>query len=293
LKHNQCNCNSSELLHLLFHSYLTVFLAFLSVSNAFVCLHHMCSAAFKACNHTAESHDDTMECHHWADETFHCCHECENCDTASTPKSRTDECNEQFCDKVFNICSHFDSNSSYCTEIADNAAHCCYSCLDCPSSNAKATRTKNQNECNAKFCTAVFKACKDSDNPHIECGQIADEASGCCDACDTCEDKPSEDNECAADMCNKIYNTCTHVHPQNSSQCCERADAATHCCYNCIDCASSMKPPKPRYDHCLTDLCNDVYLQCIDTDRTSDKCRKMANHASECCDMCSDCISGM
>jgi len=265
------------------HSYLILFLALLSVSNAFVCLHHMCSAGFKACNHTAKSHDDTKECHHWADETFHCCHECEKCDAASTPEPKSDECNAQFCDKVFDACNRINSNSSNCMEIADEASHCCYSCLDCPStSRAKFVKGPKPQDCHVKFCAAVFQACKESDDPHIECMQVADEASGCCDACDACQA-----DLCNQDMCNKIFNRCSQTH--NSSDCCERADAATHCCSNCLYCPSNMKPPQPRYDHCLKDLCNDVYLNCIEAEHSTDHCRKMANHASECCNMCADC----
>jgi hypothetical protein len=79
------------------------------------------------------------------------------------------------------------------------------------------------------------------------------------------------------------------VNPDNSTDCWDRADMATHCCYNCMGCTSNVKPPQPRYDHCLIDLCNNVYDMCTESDHSSDKCRKIANHASECCNMCDDC----
>jgi hypothetical protein len=56
-----------------------------------------------------------------------------------------------------------------------------------------------------------------------------------------------------------------------------------------MDCPANVKPPQPKYDHCLSDLCDDVFEACTESAHSSSRCRTIANHASDCCNMCNDC----
>jgi hypothetical protein len=98
-------------------------------------------------------------------------------------------------------------------------------------------------------------------------------------------------DECSAKLCNGIFNLCVVDYPNNSTMCQERADGATHCCYNCLECPSQTadKPNPPHYDHCLNDLCNNIYQVCTKSDHGSEECRDASNVASGCCNMCDDC----
>lgn len=267
--------------------------ALASLVNAFGCLHHVCMAAFKTCNATGHI---TQECWDWADDTFHCCGECSTCDSKFTKDKEFDrECRPHMCDAIFGVCNRVHSNSSDCLERADQAAHCCYACLNCPSTHRAqfiphAERT--QHRCASKLCNAVYVACTETEHTPQECLQVANDASDCCDACDACgASKPKEpEHKCADELCHKVFDICHEIHPDNSStNCWERADIAFHCCFNCVDCSSNFEPAKPKYDHCLSDLCNKVYHTCLDSDHSTGKCREVANHASDCCNMCDDC----
>jgi hypothetical protein len=190
------------------------------------------------------------------------------------------------------------SNSSECLERADVAAHCCYSCLDCPAVDPTRFIPRSRvdhHQCAPNLCNAVYDACIETDHPEKKCQEVANDASHCCEECGTCNagskvTKAIErEHNCHSRFCNAVVDVCTHVH-SNTTGCQERGDVAANCCYNCVDCPSNAQPIQPKRAHCQPDLCQDVFQTCMKyTDRHPDECRMAADQASDCCEMCGRC----
>lgn len=147
-----------------------------------------------------------------------------------------------------------------------------------------------------------------------ECWDWADETFNCCDDCVSCgsDSKPSEakewERECHSQLCDTVYDVCNRVH-SNTTDCLERADHATHCCYSCLDCPTAqlvrgphtkqtfldlfrMRLPKNDSSHnsqCASKVCNAIYEACTESDHSSGKCQEVANEASHCCEECGTC----
>jgi len=284
--------------------YRILLLVTLTVVSSLACLHHSCSAAFKAC----DNHHNTQECWDWADETFHCCDECERCDTPKEEKQTSNvdwenECHSQLCDEVFDVCTRMHPNSTDCTAKADKASHCCYLCLSCPDAQrAKFSERSVENgrrhhqQCDEDLCNAVYEHCTESthhNHSSTYCQDVADRASDCSGKCRNLKSmSATKDRECHAKFCNAVLDVCTHS--SNSTECQYKADEASNCCYDCLDCPSGVElPSRPKYDHCLSNLCLNVYGVCIETEHDADKCRSIAIEVSDCCSSidnpCMDC----
>lgn len=274
---------------------LLLLVAFLTIANS--CLHHSCSAAFKAC----DNHHNTQECWDWADETFNCCNECEKCDTSekgSAPVALArGECHPQLCDTMYDVCNRMHPNSSVdCTAIADKASHCCYLCLSCPSVE-RAKFSKHHKNCDVEFCNTVYEHCSESNQNHSSayCQLVADHASDCTGKCKDESISAKKDPKCHSHLCNAMMDVCTHH--SDSPDCQYKADEASNCCYNCMDCPSGVveKPANPpkKYDHCLTNLCHGAYDVCVKNEYQPDECAVVATEVSGCCstigNMCMDC----
>jgi len=273
------------------------------VVNSLECLHHSCSAALKAC----DINHDTWECRNWADETFHCCGDCESCGTPKGTENELSknvnwehECHPHLCDAVFDVCNRMHPNSTECIPKADKVSHCCYYCLDCPSAERaqfskhtsfeRQEKNERHHECDADLCNAVYEECKASNHNHSShfCQHIADVASDCSGKCkdNSLADTPKP-KDCHAKLCTAVLDHCTH---SNATDCQYRADEASNCCYNCLDCPTGVETPtRPKYDHCLSNLCDGVFELCVKSEHDPSECRAKADKASDCCNMCDDC----
>jgi hypothetical protein len=95
------------------------------------------------------------------------------------------------------------------------------------------------------------------------------------------------ERHCHPKICDTVLKTCYKVH-ENTSECQERADKASHCCYSCMDCPPVK--PSPKDDTCKTNLCEAVWNVCAASgDFKPDECWKISDDAAGCCDECGSC----
>jgi len=101
--------------------------------------------------------------------------------------------------------------------------------------------------------------------------------------------------ECHPKLCTLVFDVCNKVHPNSSSDCMERADEATNCCYSCLDC-----PPKSsaadeadanleERDECQEHMCHAVKKACLHSNHHPEECQDISNEAANCCDDCDSC----
>eukprot|EP00456_Euglypha_rotunda_P067811 TRINITY_DN588_c0_g1_i7.p1 TRINITY_DN588_c0_g1~~TRINITY_DN588_c0_g1_i7.p1 ORF type:complete len:174 (+),score=16.11 TRINITY_DN588_c0_g1_i7:2-523(+) len=95
------------------------------------------------------------------------------------------------------------------------------------------------------------------------------------------------ERHCHPKICDTVLKTCYKVH-DNTSECQERADKASHCCYSCMDCPPVV--PTLKHDTCKADLCNAVWNVCTASgDHKPAECWKISDEAADCCDECGSC----
>lgn len=239
-------------------------LAFLGNSLATECIANVCSHAFAACNNTGHP---TQGCWDWADEVFHCCDHCADCKApkkeqaaaaaaAAPPASSIERhCHPTICDTVLKACYKVHDNTSQCQERADKISHCCYSCMDCPPEKTAAAEPIKVAE------AAIIPK----------------------------ESEVDMERHCHPKICDTVLKTCYKVH-DNTSECQERADKASHCCYSCMDCPPVT--PKAKDDTCKANFCEAVWNVCTASgDYKPDECWKISDDAAGCCDECGTCSS--
>jgi len=162
-------------------------------------------------------------------------------------------------------------------------------------SSTNANANVNTNECLDEMCSEAVTSCKEAGLHSHDCWQWADEIFNCCHHCNTCRRNDTEVEvtkigECHPKMCTMVFDVCNKIHPNASTDCMERADEATNCCYSCLDCPESFEVRNSEEHHeCQEQMCSAIQKACVHTDHNPEECQDISNEAAHCCDECNNC----